>query len=223
MLARCCCLSLAFYWRQREPGQNGVWMRGINYVCRKHTAKVRWGPWRPLWHKSLLVQKWQNRHISGSLPKRFCTFQTLLKPPHITNKTPRLQSTIFWDVTPCSLVEVHKCFVGTFCLHLCGRRLSQARNQQVNLSLLPDSSFDPEDGGDIFLRDVGMSQNYIPLQPTWHSLHTHRRINLNSSKCHLYIYLVFKNICERNVSSRPLVFKIKYVIVAFVNIKCMRQ
>jgi hypothetical protein len=37
---------------------------------------------------------------------------------------------IFWDVTPCSLVEVHGRFGGTYCLHIQGRSVSQGSNQQ---------------------------------------------------------------------------------------------
>jgi hypothetical protein len=36
--------------------------------------------------------------------------------------------TIFWDVTPCSPVEVHRRFGGTY--YLQGRRVRQANNQQ---------------------------------------------------------------------------------------------
>jgi hypothetical protein len=44
----------------------------------------------------------------------------------------RLQakSTIFWNVTPCSIVEVDLCFGGMYCLHLQRRRLSQASGHQ---------------------------------------------------------------------------------------------
>jgi hypothetical protein len=39
-----------------------------------------------------------------------------------------LKNAVFWDVMPCSVVEV---FLGTvYCLHLQGQRVSQARNQE---------------------------------------------------------------------------------------------
>jgi hypothetical protein len=28
-----------------------------------------------------------------------------------------MKSAMFWDVTPCSLAEDHRCFGGTYCLH----------------------------------------------------------------------------------------------------------
>jgi hypothetical protein len=37
---------------------------------------------------------------------------------------------IFWDVAPCSLVEINGRFKRTYCLYLHGRRVSKARNQQ---------------------------------------------------------------------------------------------
>jgi hypothetical protein len=36
----------------------------------------------------------------------------------------------FREVTPCSLVEVHQPFGGTYCLHLQGQRVSQVSNSK---------------------------------------------------------------------------------------------
>jgi hypothetical protein len=41
-----------------------------------------------------------------------------------------IKITMFWNVTPCSLIEVQRCFGGTYCSHLHGRRVSQAVSQQ---------------------------------------------------------------------------------------------
>jgi hypothetical protein len=41
----------------------------------------------------------------------------------------KLKSTIFWDITPCSLLKVNRRFGGTYRLHLQGRKISRARNQ----------------------------------------------------------------------------------------------
>jgi hypothetical protein len=54
-----------------------------------------------------------------------------------------MKSTIFWDVTRGSPVEVGLRFGETYCLHVKGRRVSQAYNQQVG----------------------GSSQNYSPPPP----------------------------------------------------------
>jgi hypothetical protein len=48
--------------------------------------------------------------------------------------TIRLESSIFWDTTPCSPLKVIRCFGRTCCLHLQGRKISQVRNQLFLLS-----------------------------------------------------------------------------------------
>jgi hypothetical protein len=45
---------------------------------------------------------------------------------HVIIKT----STIFWDITPCSPLNVNRRFGGTYRLHLQGRRISKATNQR---------------------------------------------------------------------------------------------
>jgi hypothetical protein len=41
-----------------------------------------------------------------------------------------IKNTIFWGVTPCTQVEVHRCFAVKYCIHLQRRRVSKARIQQ---------------------------------------------------------------------------------------------
>jgi hypothetical protein len=62
-----------------------------------------------------------------------------------------MKSIIFWDMTPCSPLSVNRRFGGTYRLHLQGRRNKFSKkpaSKQVAL-------FDPEDGGDMFLRKIG--------------------------------------------------------------------
>jgi hypothetical protein len=74
-----------------------------------------------------------------------------------------MKSTIFWDITPCSPLSVNRRFGGTYRLHLQGRKnISPARNQHESKChlltrwfLLSLYFFDPEDGGDLFLRNFG--------------------------------------------------------------------
>jgi hypothetical protein len=81
----------------------------------------------------------------------------------------RMKSSTFWDITPCSPLKVNSLFGGTCQLHLQDRRLSEARNPRENrwlrsaallatcfhFGFLFGLFFDPEDGGDMFLRYVG--------------------------------------------------------------------
>jgi hypothetical protein len=40
-----------------------------------------------------------------------------------------LNSSVFWDITLSSALEINRCFGGTICLYLQDRRISQARDQ----------------------------------------------------------------------------------------------
>jgi hypothetical protein len=40
-----------------------------------------------------------------------------------------MNSFVFWDITPCSLLKARWYFGGTFTLHLQGRRINQSRNR----------------------------------------------------------------------------------------------
>jgi hypothetical protein len=75
-----------------------------------------------------------------------------------------IKSTIFWDITPCSLLKVNRRFGETYHLHLQGGKISRARNQRESrwqaeicshAGFLLGSFFGPEDGGDMILRNVG--------------------------------------------------------------------
>jgi hypothetical protein len=46
-----------------------------------------------------------------------------------------MESTIYWDVTPCSLIKVYWRFRATYYNHLQGRKLRQASNQHADLYL----------------------------------------------------------------------------------------
>jgi hypothetical protein len=48
----------------------------------------------------------------------------------IFQTTPRLRSSVFWDITQCSRLKVNRRFGGTCRLHLQGWRISRARNQR---------------------------------------------------------------------------------------------
>jgi hypothetical protein len=46
------------------------------------------------------------------------------------------------------------------------RQARDQKRQEANLGLLLGLLFGPEDGGDIFLQNIGLIPNYTALQPT---------------------------------------------------------
>jgi hypothetical protein len=57
------------------------------------------------------------------------------------------------NVTQCNPLKAKRRFGGTRRLHFQGRRICQARNQRVSGSK-ESKFFGPEDGGDVFIRNV---------------------------------------------------------------------
>jgi hypothetical protein len=71
-------------------------------------------------------------------------------------------------LAPLSSVEVHRRFVGSYRLHLSGRRISRTENHQQagSACFLHLVGFLHEDGGDTFIRNVGgLLPDYTALQP----------------------------------------------------------
>jgi hypothetical protein len=81
-----------------------------------------------------------------------------------------MKSYIFWDITSCSPIKVNRRFGGTYRLHLQGRRITKQKTSvkaggkqsppRKDCHLLSSwfpawLFFYPEDGGDMFLRNVG--------------------------------------------------------------------
>jgi hypothetical protein len=72
-----------------------------------------------------------------------------------------LRSDILWNVTPCSPIVVDRRFVGTYCLHLQGRRVSQARNQQEASGKHYSFFYDIEYHYDITLEKLNLQTLHI--------------------------------------------------------------
>jgi hypothetical protein len=93
-----------------------------------------------------------------------------------------LKNSIFWDVTPCSMLKVNRRFGGICSFHFHGRRIHQARNkheavnkQRVCLAyystLKMEEAYYPESS----VNFQQASRQYIPEHRT---LHNHRCKNL---------------------------------------------
>jgi hypothetical protein len=71
-----------------------------------------------------------------------------------------LKSIIFWDVTLCRLLCCNRRFGGTY--------LEEEHSACHLLTLLVLAEiifFDPEDGGDMFLRNIGRNSDYTASHP----------------------------------------------------------
>jgi hypothetical protein len=66
---------------------------------------------------------------------------------------------IFWDIAPCSSY-MNRCFGGTYHLYL-----QVVTLRYSNSACLAMLTFDPEYGGDTFLRNVGSLVDYTALYP----------------------------------------------------------
>jgi hypothetical protein len=62
-----------------------------------------------------------------------------------------MKNAVFWDVEPCKSCEMNRLFIGTYLLHLQGRKFSERRA----IVILARGFFYLENGGDTFLRNVG--------------------------------------------------------------------
>jgi hypothetical protein len=103
-----------------------------------------------------------------------------------------LKSSVFGYIMLSSSLKVNWHFRGT-CLHLQGRRISQARNQHED-TYLPHAGFllglfvDPEDGSNMFLQNIcWLSVDYTALYPKDRTLHNHHWENLKSYNSGIYL------------------------------------
>jgi hypothetical protein len=94
----------------------------------------------------------------------------------------RVTSSIFWDITPCSPLNVNRRFGGKSCLHLQDRRINRARNRHEAGSkffLAYSSTFkmDAICSSETSVDFQRTTRRYIPEDGT---LHNHRCENLKS-------------------------------------------
>jgi hypothetical protein len=65
-----------------------------------------------------------------------------------------MKNAVFWDVAPCRS-SVNRRFGGTYHINLQGRKIRE-RETSACRWLQSAADFYPEDGGDTFLRNVGL-------------------------------------------------------------------
>jgi hypothetical protein len=116
---------------------------------------------------------WQNKNGAAVRPKSphvRMPFSVLVDQYITCDKLNNvLNSTVFCDRTPYSLVKVYQRFRGTYCLHLEGLRVSQATSKMQAASrasrclrlagCLPGLFWNSEHGDSIFLQNI---YEYLP-------------------------------------------------------------
>jgi hypothetical protein len=106
-----------------------------------------------------------------------------------------MKSPIFWDIKPCSLLEVNRRFyVSIYVCYL------------INVGFYLGSFFDPEDGGEMFLQNAGL------LSTDYMALYTRR---YNSSRKNCYAVCMFPNLFRlRQVSVLQTLISVKKILIS---------
>jgi hypothetical protein len=96
-----------------------------------------------------MAKFYQEQLMSGPLLKNRklenMQIDTLIKIDNVEEKT-EMKNIIFWDMTPCSQLNVNRRFGGTYHLHLQGQRNKLSKKQQAGGK--------QNYGSDMFLRNV---------------------------------------------------------------------
>jgi hypothetical protein len=151
---------------------SGDGLPGIHVHHRKHTRSVNVVPennhylCRSL-YRTRKYFVWSPAPSGNSDAGRYVT---VTEPPDSTGSEVLTaltvtRSSVFWDMTPSSLVTVNRRFWGTYRLHLQGWSKKQAANRPLLLASLFGLLLNLEHGSDTFLRNVGVLPNYTALQP----------------------------------------------------------
>jgi hypothetical protein len=137
-------LQSIFEFRERQLSTSGIGLPGST-VCLEKTKK-----------QTITLIGWTINDVYTTVARSNCHCVGFEVPAAVVMKR-----SVFWDITPRSPLYVNRCFGGTCRLHLQGQRISQPRHQREVCYLLLLCYIlclfsDPEDGGDMFLRNVGL-------------------------------------------------------------------
>jgi hypothetical protein len=115
-----------------------------------------------------LISHWYSNWLSSEVQTRYHFTICILIILSSINLSPCLYSAMiekkphFWDITPCSPLKINRSSRRACCLHLQGRRISQANLLRADFLL--SLFFESEDGGEKFIRSVGcLSTDYMTL------------------------------------------------------------
>jgi hypothetical protein len=91
-------------------------------------SPLHWNLWRSLAVRFICSWRWSFCIISIAKTSLLVQFEALTAVV--------MKSSVFWDIMLCSPLKINRCFGGTLCFHTQGRRISHARNQHEEGSLL---------------------------------------------------------------------------------------
>jgi hypothetical protein len=122
-------VNLGFWYVRKMQFLNLGYDHSFMEKVRKHKSacwKEKGGRlWVKFYIKDLCRGTWVN-HFSWQWRGRECILWAFLAPKFV-NPSLNVKMTAFWDVAPCSLVEVYRLSRGTSCLHHQGYDLLIAR------------------------------------------------------------------------------------------------
>jgi hypothetical protein len=103
-----------------------------------------------------------------------------------------MKSSVLWDLTLCSPLKFNQHFGGICCFHFQGLRISSAC-YLLHDCFLPGLFYDPEDGGNIFLRNV-----YTELYPRRMELYKFKSSNCRHvTPCNQYEKRIKQRVYEK--------------------------
>jgi hypothetical protein len=110
------------YWSDILQQNQNVWASSWKYLCHWKTHVSCIMAVNTVWNQTFPRES--KREVWMSLGNKTSNvgFEVLT--------TVVMKSSVFWDITLCSLLKVNHCFRQTCHLHLQGWRISQARNQR---------------------------------------------------------------------------------------------
>jgi hypothetical protein len=106
-----------------------------------------------------------------------------MRTEHSAGKIMTEQSSIFWNITPCSPLEVNRSFGRKYRLHLQGRKVSRTRNQRE--SRWQTETFNGIHGVISQKTELFITTTVRTSNPTWLSMIIRKELEINWKLDHL--------------------------------------